>query len=189
MSNTHKQVDYDRIARKIDGESVRLNPQEQEIFLEMVSAEHELLANLNVAVPVGAVERATKRATAALSKPSKASKLLFGFGVTVGIAVAAAIVISSIATVLHQSNQYDFNTNQITPNNVRVIADPINSAGQINDSVDFNQQNFFDQKDKPRLSDQDNIFSSPNSETNTPEDDKGDWIEAPGSTDTGATEL
>ena len=182
MSNTHKQVDYDRIARKMDGESVRLNPQEQEIFMEIISAEHEVLANLNVAVPVGAVERATKRATAALAKPGKAPRLLFGFGVTIGIAAAAAIVISSIVSVLHQSNQY--NPNPMNPDSVRVVESPIDQP-QINDSIDFNHQKFFDNQNKSQSSEQDNIFDSSDKTDSNDEE----WINTPGQDDHGVTEL
>ena len=85
---------YDRVARYLDGEELKLTPQEQHLAEQIRRQEAALGTTMDLAVPPAAMERARRRMTAQLARPRR-------WNIRGICAVGAAAAAVMLAVVIH----------------------------------------------------------------------------------------
>lgn len=89
------EVQFERIARWLDGEQVELTPQQREAAEDIRRDEAALRAELDVPVPSAMMDRARRRMMAELARPTH--RAVWARRAGAALAVAAAILLAFVA--------------------------------------------------------------------------------------------
>jgi anti-sigma-K factor RskA len=113
---TLNEEQYERVARWLDGEKVKLTPPEQDATEEICRAEADLASALDAASRQASMDRARRRLAAALARPQLR---LWRIGALA--AAAAAVVLAAV--LWHPTGQPPATAPQLTPQVQRGQAD------------------------------------------------------------------
>ena len=94
----YTQAQYDRVARRLDGEDISLSPPEQRLA-QALADQQAPLGSLDVPLPPGALERAQRQVELALARPGRYMLLKFW---PIGALAAAAAIALAVGLTLHQ---------------------------------------------------------------------------------------